>query len=213
MLKVKNLSKRYGEQQIFCDLNLEIKTGEILAVVGESGCGKTTLLKILSGLDKEYEGSIYLSGREIRNLEPNKRNMALVFQQPVLWNHMTVEENILFSIRKRNRNADLKQIQHICRRLEINDLMKRYPEEISGGQAKRVSLARALASKKEIMLLDEPLSNLDGDTKEKVLVFLEEEYLGHLTIIYVSHDSLEVKRLTENVMQLDSGIWAQNLKG
>lgn len=208
MLKVENLSKRYGEQQIFCGLNLEIKAGGTLAVVGESGCGKTTLLRILSGLDNEYEGSMYLYGMEIRDLEPNKRNMALVFQQPVLWNHMTVEENILFSIRKRDWNANLKRIQHICQRLEIDELMKRYPEEISGGQAKRVSLARALASKKEIMLLDEPLSNLDSDTKEKVLVFLEEEYLGHLTIIYVSHDSLEVNRLTENVIQLDSGIYS-----
>ena len=207
MLKVENLSKRYGEQQIFCGLNLEINDGETLAVVGESGCGKTTLLRILSGLDKEYEGSVYINGKEARGLVPNQRNMALVFQQPVLWNHMTVEENILFPIRKRDRKANLKQIQHICQRLEIDDLKKRYPGEISGGQAKRVSLARALVAGKEILLMDEPLSNLDSDTKEKVLFFLEEEYLGHLTTIYVSHDNLEVSRLTENVMQLDSGIY------
>lgn len=206
MLKVENLGKRYGKQQIFSGLNMEIKRGEILAVVGESGCGKTTLLRILSGLDKEYEGSVYLNGREVRNLIPNKRNMSLVFQQPALWNHMTVEENILFSIKKKDWKVNMEQIRHICQRLEIDDLRRRYPEQISGGQAKRVSLARALAAGKEIMLLDEPLSNLDGDTKEKVLIFLEEEYLGNLTIIYVSHDNLEVNRLTENVMRLDSGI-------
>lgn len=203
MLKVENLSKKYGEKQIFRDLNLEIKTGETLAVVGKSGCGKTTLLKILSGLDREYSGCLYLNGKDARGLEPNERHMALVFQQPVLWNYMTIEENILYPIKKKKRGSIFKQVQHICQRLEIGELMKRYPEEISGGQGKRVSLARALAAGKDILLLDEPLSNLDGNTKEKILAFLEEEYIGHFTIIYVSHDSQEVGRLTENVLRLD----------
>lgn len=202
MLKVENLSKKYGEKQVLRDLKLEIKIGETLAVTGKSGCGKTTLLKILSGLDREYSGSLYLNDKDARGLEPNERQMALVFQQPVLWNHMTIEDNIFFPIKKK-RGPVFEQVQHICQRLEIGELMKRYPEEISGGQAKRVSLARALASGKEILLLDEPLSNLDSNTKEKVLAFLEEEYLGHFTIIYVSHDSREVGRLTEKVLRLD----------
>lgn len=203
MIKVENLRKEYGEKRVFSGLNLEVGSGETLAVTGESGCGKTTLLRILSGLDRDYGGGVYLEGREARFLPPNERRMALALQQPALWNHMTVEENILFPIKRRERRTSLERVRHICRRLEIHDLMRRYPGEISGGQAKRVSLARALASGKDILLLDEPLSNLDDDTREKVLVFLEEEYLGRVTIVYVSHDNLEVSRLTQRVVRLD----------
>lgn len=205
MIKVENLGKRYGETQVFSGLELEVGTGETLAVVGESGCGKTTLLRILAGLDQEYEGGVYLKNRDVRGMAANERGMALVLQQPALWNHMTVEENILFPIQRRERRAARERISYICQRLEISEYIRRYPEEISGGQAKRVSLARALASGKEILLLDEPLTNLDGDTKEKVLAYLEEEYLGRMTTVYVSHDDQEVSRLASRVLKLGNG--------
>jgi len=209
MIRAEKLGKKYGNRQIFCGLELEVGIGETLAVVGESGCGKTTLLRILSGLDQDYEGNVYLGSRglerDIRGLAPNEREMALVLQQPALWNHMTVQDNILFPVKRQERRAALDRVEYICRRLEIVELLRRYPEEISGGQAKRVSLARALAAGKEILLLDEPLANLDRDTKEKVLRFLEEEYLGRVAIIYVSHDSQEIERLTSNVLRLDCG--------
>ena len=129
--------------------------------------------------------------------------MALVLQQPALWNHMTVQDNILFPLKRQERRAALERVIYICRRLEIAELLRRYPEEISGGQAKRVSLARALAAGREILLLDEPLTNLDSDTKEKVLAFLEEEYLGRVTTVFVSHDIREIERLSSKVLKLD----------
>lgn len=203
MIRVENLGKRYGENPVFSGLELEVKSGETLAVVGESGCGKTTLLRILAGLEQEYEGGVYLKDRDVRGVAANERGMALVLQQPALWNHMTVEENILFPLQRRERRAARTRISDICKRLEIDEYIRRYPDEISGGQAKRVSLARALASGKEILLLDEPLTNLDGDTKEKILAYLEEEYMGRVTTVYVSHDDREVSRLASKVVRLD----------
>lgn len=212
MIRVEMLGKKYGKKQVFSGLDLEVYAGETLAVIGESGCGKTTLLRILAGLETSYEGKVYLTDKaqenrawvaEARGLAPNERGIAFVPQQPALWNHMTVERNILFPIKQQRRKASLERVLYICQRLGIGELLKRYPEEISGGQAKRVSLARALASGRAILLLDESLTNLDNDTKEKTLTFLEEEYLGQLTTIFVSHDEEEIRRLTSKVLRLD----------
>lgn len=202
LIEIKHLNKTYGEQGIFQNFTLEIDEHESLAVVGESGCGKTTLLRILAGLDDEFDGEILVNGKDVRKTAPDDRDMALVFQEPALWNHMTVRENILFPIERKQWDAVKGKLKYICQKLEIAELLSRYPDEISGGQAKRVSLARALISEKQILLLDEPLSNIDGDTREKVLSFLREEYVGKYTIIYVSHDMHEVESISDRVITL-----------
>ena len=133
---------------------------------------------------------------------PWERNLAMVFQEPALWNHMTGEENILFPLGRRARRTAGQTVAYICRELEIDGLTARYPGEISGGQAKRVSLARALASGKEILLLDEPLSNVDERTRGKVMDFLRREYVGRNTMVYVSHDREEVVYLCSRTVEL-----------
>lgn len=201
MIYLENVTKRYGDNLILKDWSLEIRAGEAVAVTGESGCGKTTLLRILAGLDSDYQGHVFLAGQPADRLPPCGRNLAMAFQEPVLWNHMTVEKNILFPLGRPDKKARLLAEQ-ICGELEIGGLMRRYPGEISGGQARRVSLARALLSGKGILLLDEPLSNVDEKTRERILDFLRREYVGKRTILYVSHDRDEVDFLCSRTVAL-----------
>ncbi len=201
-MQLKHIYKCYGDKKIFTDFSMEIREKETLAVIGESGCGKTTLLRLLAGLDRDYKGQIVLQGEDVRSFAPNVRNAALVLQEPVLWSHMTVKENILFPLSRKERKNCRELLEKIGSGLEIAALMDRYPDEISGGQAKRVSLARALASGRELLLLDEPLSNIDEETKGKILTFLKKEYAGSSTIVYVSHDMEEVKNLCGRVVRL-----------
>ena len=205
MISLQGITKYYGEHKVLEELSFELHDKEALAVVGESGCGKTTLLRIMAGLDADYEGAVMKDGSDIRKLEPNKRDMALVYQEPALWNHMTVEENIRFGAGKTDKGLKEK-IGYVGERLEIGHLLSRRPHEISGGQAKRVSLARALVSHKQILLLDEPLTNIDREMRERVMTFLEEEYLGKRTIVFVSHDMDEVSRLCDRRIILDTSL-------
>ena len=185
IIKVSNLSKKYDELAILDDFSLEVKQGEMVAILGESGCGKTTLLRIIAGFVKEDKGQVYLNGLLMNDkIAPNERNVAMVFQEPTLWNHMSVLKNIAYGMNTKNN----EKIFSIMENLGINGLEKRYPEELSGGQAKRVALARALASDKEILFLDEPLSNIDSDTKEKILRYIEKDFKGRKTILYVTHN-------------------------
>ncbi len=201
-IELKNITKSFGDNPVLEQFSLQVETGETVAIVGESGCGKTTLLRILAGIDREYSGEVWLDGVKSDDVQACDRGMALVFQEPTLWNHMTVCENILFSVTRSERHEAEERMLHICEKLGIEGLLARYPDEISGGQAKRVSLARAMVSNREILLLDEPLSNIDNETRERVMSFLREEYLGRKTLIYVSHDMGEVENLCDRVVRL-----------
>ncbi|MCI9436507.1 MAG: ATP-binding cassette domain-containing protein [Lachnospiraceae bacterium] len=202
MIEMENVTKSYGENKVLEKFSLKMEKGEAVAVVGKSGCGKTTLLRILAGLDRAYEGHVLLKGAPADGKAPRERELAMVFQEPALWNHMTVAENILFPLDRGRRKKASSGVEYICAELGIGDLMKRYPGQISGGQAKRVSLARALVSGKEILLLDEPLSNVDGKTREKVMGFLKREYIGKSTVLYVTHDFGEAEYLCSRTVVL-----------
>lgn len=199
MIILENISKKYEDKQILESVSLKVDDGQTLAVVGESGCGKTTLLRIIAGLEKSDTGRVEIDGIQMNEcVEPHERNIAMVFQDATLWNHMTVKKNILFGMKKRDEDKVLA----IAKTFGIDTLLERYPEEISGGQAKRVSLARAAASDKEILLLDEPLSNLDKETKEEMLAYLKKNICGKKTMLYVTHDEREVSYLDCEVIRL-----------
>ena len=198
-IEVTNLCKQYS-QEVLKNFSLSVNEGEMVVLLGESGCGKSTFIRILAGLENADSGSVYLNGIFMDDrTPPNKRNIALVYQEPVLWNHMPVWKNIAYGMAKKDKNV----IYELMNALEIGGLEKRFPEEISGGQAKRVALARALAADKGILLLDEPLSNIDEKTKLKNLEYLVQNYKDRKTILYVTHSKMEADFLECRQIRMD----------
>ncbi len=198
-IEVTNLCKQYS-QEVLKNFSLSVNEGEMVVLLGESGCGKSTFIRILAGLENADSGSVFLNGIFMDDrIPPNKRNIALVYQEPVLWNHMPVWKNIAYGMAKK----DKKVIYELMDALEIGGLEKRFPEEISGGQAKRVALARALAADKGILLLDEPLSNIDEKTKLKNLEYLVQNYKDRKTILYVTHSKMEADFLGCRQIRMD----------
>lgn len=198
-IEVTNLCKQYS-QEVLENFSLSVNEGEMVVLLGESGCGKSTFIRILAGLENADSGSVFLNGIFMDDrTPPNKRNIALVYQEPVLWNHMPVWKNIAYGMVKKDKNV----IYELMNALEIGGLEKRFPEEISGGQAKRVALARALAADKGILLLDEPLSNIDEKTKLKNLEYLVQNYKDRKTILYVTHSKMEADFLGCRQIRMD----------
>lgn len=199
MIAVEKVSKSYGAHPVLSELSFTIEDQKGLFLTGASGCGKTTLLRMIAGFDRDYTGNIVIDGQTMtEKITPHERNIAIVFQEPTLWNHMTIRKNLMYGMAQK----DEKAVQQIAEKLEIAGLLDRYPEEISGGQAKRASLARALLADKKYLLLDEPLSNVDRKTKDIILDFLSEEVIGKKSVIYVTHDAEEIERVKLDVLEL-----------
>ena len=199
MIAVKNVGKAYGANTVFADVSFMVEDQKGMFLTGASGCGKTTLLRLIAGFDLDYTGEIRIDGRTItEKIQPRERDVAVVFQEPTLWNHMTIRKNLMYGMKQKDDEA----VQKIAEKLEIAELLDRYPEEISGGQAKRVSLARALLADKKYLLLDEPLSNVDRKTKDIILDYLSEEVIGKKSVIYVTHDAEERNRMKLDVLEL-----------
>ena len=199
MIAVKNVGKAYGANTVFADVSFTVEDQKGMFLTGASGCGKTTLLRLIAGFDLDYTGEIRIDGRTMtEKIQPRERDIAAVFQEPTLWNHMTIRKNLVYGMKQKDDEA----VQKIAEKLEIADLLDRYPEEISGGQAKRASLARALLADKKYLLLDEPLSNVDRKTKDIILDYLSEEVIGKKSVIYVTHDAEEMNRMKLDVLEL-----------
>ncbi len=207
-LSISNISKRFGRQQVLSDLSLEIATGEFFFLLGPSGCGKSTLLRIIAGLETPDSGSIAVDGRDIGATPPQKRGIGMVFQQYALWPHMTVEENIRFGLKAQGLPKPLQdeRLRESLDLVRMSDFRNRYPHEISGGQQQRIAVARALALQPRILLLDEPLSNLDARLRDGIRNELRELHgqLG-ITIIYVTHDQDDALALATRMALLDAG--------
>ena len=184
-------------------VDFRIGKGEYLTVIGRSGAGKSTLAKVLSGVEGIDSGSIKLKGREISHLPPERRRVSYLPQGSSLFPHMTVFENLLFPLKIRGKK-DFSAVKKLSERFGIDGILNRKPKEISGGEAQRVSLARALLSEPEVIILDEPLNQLDFFTKTELIEELK-KLKGNLTVIHITHDPLEAMELSDRVLLLERG--------
>lgn len=203
MIRAEGITKRFGELTVLDGLSLTVAPGERAAILGESGSGKSTLLRIIAGLETADAGRLLLGG-EPPARELMRRGVSMTFQEPALWNHMTVEENILYGSPLRGREARREEAASLAGRLGVGELLKRYPYEISGGQAKRVALARAIACRKPILLLDEPFTNLDERIKRLAIEAVGACCAGR-TVLLVTHSREEADRLSQNQYHLEGG--------
>jgi multiple sugar transport system ATP-binding protein len=207
-ISLHNLSKSFGVNSVVDDLSLEINDGEFVVLLGPSGCGKTTTLRMIAGLEQATSGEILIDGQRVKDLPPQKRDVAMVFQSYALYPHMTVADNIGYPLRV--RKLDQTQIQTQVREtaalLEIEPLLSRRPRDLSGGERQRVALARAIVRHPRAFLMDEPLSNLDA--KLRLQMRGELKHLQHrlgTTTVYVTHDQAEAMTLGHRVAVMNKG--------
>lgn len=206
MLELKNIKKSYDGVTILENINLDIKDGEIVSILGPSGCGKTTLLNMILGITDCNEGQIIFDGKDITNIPMEKRGFNIVFQDYALFPNLNVYKNIVYGLRN-NRNISTKEeVDELINLLELKPHLDKKIDQLSGGQKQRVALARTLVMKPEILLLDEPLSALDGVIKESIkdrIKTIAKEF--NLTTIIVTHDPEEALTLSDRVMILNEG--------
>ncbi|KQL21657.1 ABC transporter ATP-binding protein [Cytobacillus solani] len=206
MLKLQNISKQFDQKIVLENINLEINTGEIVSLLGPSGSGKTTLLNIILGLTKMDEGKIIFNGRDVSNVPMKDREFNIVFQDYALFPHLNAYENIVYGLRNKKGMDSEKELQEYIDFLELKPHLTKKIGELSGGQKQRVALARTLVTKPKILLLDEPLSALDGVIKESIkqrIQSIAKEY--KLTTIIVTHDPEEALTLSDKVLIINRG--------
>ena len=208
ILKVNNLSKSFGNVKAVQEISFEATEGRVLSLLGPSGCGKTTTLRCIAGFENPDQGEIYLDDRKINPFPPEKRGIGMVFQNYALWPHMTVYGNLAFGlqIRKVPKPEINKRIKKILSMVQLEGYENRYPRQMSGGQQQRIAMARALVFEPDIMLLDEPLSNLDAKLREEMrFEFTELQKKLGITAVYVTHDQAEALVLSDKIVILDQG--------
>ncbi len=207
-IAVQNLTKRFGLLEAVSRVSLEIRDGELFTLLGPSGCGKTTLLRLLAGFYHPDEGDIRFDDRPVNNVPPYERRIGMVFQNYALWPHMTVFQNVAYGLklRKLDRAEVVQRVQGGLQKVNLVGLEGRYPGQLSGGQQQRVALARALVLNPDILLLDEPLSNLDAKIRVQVRAEIRklQKELG-ITTVYVTHDQEEALSLSDRIAVFNQG--------
>ena len=207
-VSVENLQKNYGSTAVFSDINCDIHKGEFVTLLGPSGCGKSTLLRCIAGLTPVTSGSIFLDGKDLVPVSPQKRGIGMVFQSYALFPNMNVEQNVAFGLRMQKVSTDeMKQrVGEVLKLVELNEFATRYPHQLSGGQCQRVALARSLVIRPRLLLLDEPLSALDArirkHLREQIRAIQQE--LG-LTTIFVTHDQEEALTMSDRIFLMNQG--------
>ena len=208
----RQIKKSFGKVDIIHGISFDIHDGEFVVLVGPSGCGKSTLLRMLAGLEDITGGDIAIDGRVVNELESKDRDIAMVFQSYALYPHMTVRENMAFSLRLRKAEAALtaERVAHAAKILNLEHLLERYPRELSGGQRQRVAMGRAIVRDPKVFLFDEPLSNLDA--KLRVAMRAEIKALHQrlkTTTVYVTHDQIEAMTMADRIVVMHDGIVEQ----
>ncbi|MFT6926807.1 MAG: multiple sugar transport system ATP-binding protein [Psychromonas sp.] len=207
-LKIQNIEKTYGKVKVLKGIDLEIEPGQFLILVGPSGCGKSTLLNMIAGLEPVSNGQIFIGDRDVTDLDPKDRDIAMVFQSYALYPNMTVRQNISFglTIRKVEKTEQNAIVDKVSKLLQIEPLLDRKPKQLSGGQRQRVAMGRALARDPSIFLFDEPLSNLDAKLRVEMRSEIKElhQRVG-TTIVYVTHDQIEAMTLGDVIAVMKEG--------
>lgn len=211
-IKLENVSKQFKDVLAVDNLNIEIFEGELICLLGPSGCGKSTTLSMIAGLEKPSGGTIYFDGQSVNEAEAEKRDIGMVFQNYALYPHMTVLQNIMFPLkmRKLKKPDALEKAIEISKLMQIEELKNRKPSQLSGGQQQRVAIARALVKSPKILLLDEPLSNLDT----RLRIELRDEIRNlqkrlKITTIFVTHDQEEAMSISDKILLMERGIRQQ----
>jgi multiple sugar transport system ATP-binding protein len=211
-VQFRDVRKSFGKLEVIHGIRFEIADGEFVVLVGPSGCGKSTLLRMLAGLEEISGGEIAIDGRVVNDVESKDRDIAMVFQSYALYPHMTVRENMGFSLRLRHADAaaTARRVDEAARILNLGALLERYPRELSGGQRQRVAMGRAIVRDPKVFLFDEPLSNLDA--KLRVAMRAEIKALHQrlkTTTVYVTHDQIEAMTMADRIVVMHDGVVEQ----
>lgn len=207
-IRLKEVSKKFGSFQVCHNIDLDIKAGEFITLLGSSGCGKTTTLNMVAGLEDSTSGDILIAGRRVNDLSPVERDVAMVFQNYALYPHMTVAQNIGFTLKMRGvAPAVIKEkIEKLAASLELDHVLERFPAQLSGGQQQRVAIGRALVREPRIFLFDEPFSNLDASLRVKMRAEVKQLHVQqNVTSIFVTHDQEEAMSISDRIAVMYRG--------
>ena len=207
-IKIRDAVKRYGDNTIITDLSLDIKEGEFFTLLGPSGCGKTTLLRMIAGFNSIEGGDFCFNDKRINDIDPAKRNIGMVFQNYAIFPHLTVKDNVAFGLKNRKMPKDKIEVEtkKFMELMHIDEYAERMPDRLSGGQQQRVALARALVIQPDVLLMDEPLSNLDAKLRVEMRTVIKEiQNSVGITTVYVTHDQEEAMAVSDRIAVMNNG--------
>ncbi len=212
IIQLQNISFSYSDKQILQNFSIGIEKNALTCLLGSSGCGKTTILRLIAGLEIPDKGEIYIENKKVSTkgkiiIPPHQRNLGYIFQDLALWPHFTIYDNIAFGLKERKTPEIKEKVFEILEFFNLSEHYTKYPHQLSGGQKQLSALARSLVLKPKILLMDEPLSNLDVKLKQKMLAHIRnlKEKMSELSIIYVTHDHKEAFNIADKVVVLNKG--------
>ncbi|MEG1942644.1 MAG: ABC transporter ATP-binding protein, partial [Angelakisella sp.] len=212
ILSLHEITKSFGDTQVLRGISLDIEKGEFITFLGSSGCGKTTTLRIIAGLESPDSGSVILGGRDVTTEQPNRRDVNTIFQNYALFPHMNVYNNIAYSLKLRKVNSDeiRRRVTEMLELVMLSGFEKRMPSELSGGQRQRVAIARAVINNPSVLLLDEPLGALDLQLRRQMQQELKklQKQLG-ITFVYITHDQEEAINMSDRIVVMNNGKFEQ----